>query len=112
MANSNNSELEYPTEATAGDQRLRSFEVQSEESLAQSLCSADLHLHISKVPYEIYLRRGKVHGHDLDDWFAAERIILFQLSQKKTQAGEEQFEMNSRISQSEQIERQTAFSSH
>jgi hypothetical protein len=23
--------------------------------------------------YEIYLRRGGAHGHDLDDWFRAER---------------------------------------
>jgi DUF2934 family protein len=112
MPNSNNDEVEYPTETTVGDQWLRSFEIHSEELLAQSLSSADLHPRISKVAYELYLRRGKGHGHDLDDWFAAERIVLFQLSQKKTPAGEEQFEMNSGISQLEQIERQTAFSSH
>ena len=112
MPNSNNNEVEYPTEATVGDQWLRGFERQPQELLAQSLTSADLHRCISKVAYELYLRRGRVHGHDLDDWFAAERIVLFQLSQKKTQAGEGQFELNSRIPQFEQIEGQTAFSSH
>lgn len=112
MPNSNNNEVEYPTEATVGDQWLRGFEIQSEELLAQSLSSADLHARISKVAYELYLRRGRVHGRHLDDWLAAERIVLFQLSQKKTQAEEEQFEMNSRIPQLEQIEGQPAFSSH
>lgn len=110
MPNSN--DVEYPTEATVGNQRLRGFEGQSQELLAQSLSSANLHRRISKVAYELYLRRGRVHGHDLDDWFAAQRIVLFQLSQKKTQAGKGQLEMNSRIPQFEQIEGQTAFSSH
>lgn len=92
-----NDEVEYPPEATIGDQWLRGFKRQSQKSLAQSLSSADLHRRISKLAYELYLGRGRAHGHDLDDWFAAERIILFQLSQKKTQAGEGQFQVNSRI---------------
>ena len=112
MPNSNNNEVEYPTEATVGDQWLRGLEVQSEELLAQSLSSADLHQCVSKVAYDLYLNRGGVHGHDLDDWLVAERIVLFQLSQKKTKAGEEPFETNSRIPQFEQIEGQTAFNGH
>lgn len=36
----------------------------------------NLHEEISKVAYELYLRRGCVHGHDLDDWLEAERIVL------------------------------------
>ncbi|MFN3478876.1 MAG: DUF2934 domain-containing protein [Thermodesulfovibrionales bacterium] len=31
---------------------------------------------IAKVAYELYLRRGCAHGHDLDDWLEAERIVL------------------------------------
>lgn len=31
---------------------------------------------IAKVAYELYLRRGCTHGHDLDDWLEAERIVL------------------------------------
>lgn len=36
----------------------------------------NLHDEIAKVAYELYLRRGCVHGHDLDDWLEAERIVL------------------------------------
>lgn len=36
----------------------------------------NLHEEISKVAYELYLKRGCVHGHDLDDWLEAERIVL------------------------------------
>lgn len=36
----------------------------------------NLHDEISKVAYDLYLRRGCVHGHDLDDWLEAERIVL------------------------------------
>jgi len=76
-------EAEYPAEATLGNQSLRDFEIPSRESLAQSLASADLHRRIAKVAYELYLTRGGSHGHDLDDWFVAERIVYFQLAQKK-----------------------------
>lgn len=31
---------------------------------------------IAKVAYELYLKRGCVHGRDLDDWLEAERIVL------------------------------------
>lgn len=36
----------------------------------------NLHEEIAKVAYELYLKRGCVHGHDLDDWLEAERIVL------------------------------------
>ncbi len=110
MPNSN--DVEYPTEATIGNQRLRGFERQPQELLAQAMSSAELHRRISKVAYELYLRRGRVHGHDLDDWLTAERIVLFQLGREKTQAGEEQFEMNSRFAQFEQTEEQVDLGSH
>ncbi len=110
MPNSN--DIEYPTEATVGNQCLRGFERQSQELVTQELSFADLHRRISKVAYELYLRRGKVHGHDLDDWLAAQRIVLFQLTREKTQAGEEPFEANSRIPQFDQIEEQMDLSSH
>jgi hypothetical protein len=79
----NSDEIEYPTEATVGNQGLRGFESESRELLAQSLDAADLHRRIAKVAYELYLGRGGAHGHDLDDWFVAERIVFFQLGQKK-----------------------------
>jgi len=30
---------------------------------------------ISRVAYELFERRGFVHGHDLEDWLEAERIV-------------------------------------
>lgn len=36
----------------------------------------NLHEEIAKIAYELYLKRGCVHGHDLDDWLEAERIVL------------------------------------
>ena len=31
---------------------------------------------IAMVAYEIYMQSGYVHGHDLDHWLEAERIVL------------------------------------
>jgi hypothetical protein len=33
--------------------------------------------------YQIYLRRGATHGHDLDDWLQAERQVLQELKKNK-----------------------------
>ena len=30
---------------------------------------------IARVAYELFERRGSVHGHDLEDWVEAERIV-------------------------------------
>jgi hypothetical protein len=35
----------------------------------------DLYKEISKVAYELYEKRGKAEGRDLDDWLEAERIL-------------------------------------
>lgn len=34
-----------------------------------------LHQIIEKKAYEIYEKRGKEHGKDIDDWLEAERIL-------------------------------------
>ncbi len=36
----------------------------------------NLHDEIAEIAYELYESRGRIHGFDLDDWLAAERIIL------------------------------------
>ncbi|MEW6246400.1 MAG: DUF2934 domain-containing protein [Nitrospirota bacterium] len=36
----------------------------------------DLYTRIAQRAYELYERRGREHGHDLDDWLAAERELL------------------------------------
>ena len=63
-------ENEYPAEATIGDQWRRG-------KIANSLSfsAAELHRRISQVASEHYVCREKVHGHDLDDWLAAERKV-------------------------------------
>ena len=60
-------ENEYPAEATIGDQWRR-----GKIASSRSFSAAELHRRISQVAYEHYLCRGKVDGHDLDDWLAAE----------------------------------------
>lgn len=30
---------------------------------------------VAQVAYELFQRRGGVHGHDLEDWVEAERIV-------------------------------------
>ena len=30
---------------------------------------------VARVAYQLFERRGRVHGHDLQDWLEAERII-------------------------------------
>jgi Protein of unknown function (DUF2934) len=49
---------------------------------------ADLHRRIAQVAYEFYLQRGKLYGHDLDDWLEAERIVLLAFKQRKKQTGD------------------------
>ena len=31
---------------------------------------------IEKMAYNLYVQRGMVEGHDLDDWFQAEKIVM------------------------------------
>ena len=31
---------------------------------------------VARVAYELFERRGRTHGHDLQDWLEAERIVL------------------------------------
>ena len=80
---------EYPPEATVGDQWQRG-EI---ENLAQaldlySISPAELHQRISQVAYQFYLRRGKVHGYDLDDWLMAEREVLNCFTDIRLELGE------------------------
>ena len=30
---------------------------------------------IAKVAYELFEQRGRMHGHDLEDWLEAERLV-------------------------------------
>ena len=36
----------------------------------------NLYEKISRIAYDFYEKRGKVHGYDLEDWLEAERIVM------------------------------------
>jgi hypothetical protein len=36
---------------------------------------SDLSAEIARVAYELFLSRGGEHGHDLEDWTEAERVV-------------------------------------
>jgi hypothetical protein len=80
---------EYPDEATIGDQRRRGKpEVCSPGRDASVLSPSGLDRLISCLAYEIYLDRGKLHGHDLADWLAAEETVLSRLTRRARYRGE------------------------
>lgn len=41
----------------------------------KSTNSADLTAKISKVAYELYEKRGRTSGHEMEDWLKAERLV-------------------------------------
>ena len=36
----------------------------------------DINDEIARVAYEIYEKRGRAYGHELEDWLEAERIVM------------------------------------
>jgi len=40
------------------------------------------HLQIANRAFEIYISRGREHGHDIGDWFEAERQLRTELRPK------------------------------
>jgi hypothetical protein len=84
----NTNEIEYPAEATVGDQWLRDASGQPQSDVTKPW-RADLRRRIAQVAYEFYLRRGKGHGHDLDDWLAAETAVLSRSMRSEKHRGEQ-----------------------
>jgi hypothetical protein len=41
---------------------------------------------VSKVAYDLFEKRGKVHGHDMADWLKSEMIVKKRYLDKKDQA--------------------------
>jgi Protein of unknown function (DUF2934) len=39
------------------------------------------YVRIAKKAYELFERRGGEHGHDVDDWLEAERLVVEELHQ-------------------------------
>lgn len=50
--------------------------IRSTRAAAPNKSSAVSHELIARQAYWLFLERGCVHGHDLDDWLAAERELL------------------------------------
>lgn len=81
-------EVDYPAEATVGDQRLRQVRAKIGSKLIRfPPPAAAARREIALIAYEFYLRRGKVHGHDLEDWLAAEAIVRSRLTRGERPAG-------------------------
>jgi DUF2934 family protein len=79
MANAN--EIDYPPEATLGDQRLRHAAREFRfEPPAASPSTVELRREIAGLAYELYLRHGRLPGHDLEDWLTAESIVYSRLA--------------------------------
>jgi hypothetical protein len=87
ILNSNGND--YPPEDTLGDQWLRGsgFDLKG-TSTASATHGAGWYERVSQLAYKLYLRRGQVPGHDLDDWFTAERILLLQLPHHGGEGGD------------------------
>ena len=43
---------------------------------------------VAKVAYELYEKRGRVHGQDMEDWFNAEMIVKKRYEKGTGQAAE------------------------
>ena len=47
----------------------------------------DFYDEVAKVAYELYEKRGRVHGQDMEDWFSAESIVKKRYEKGSQQAG-------------------------
>ncbi len=43
----------------------------------------DFYIEVAKVAYELYEKRGRIHGSDLEDWLRAEAIVMKRYEQEK-----------------------------
>jgi len=79
MVNAN--EIDYPPEATLGDQRLRRSAGKIRiEPPATSPSIVELRREIARLAYELYLRHGRLPGHDVEDWLTAEALVYSHLA--------------------------------
>jgi hypothetical protein len=43
---------------------------------------------VSKVAYGLFEKRGKVHGHDMEDWLQSEMIVKKRYTNRNDQAAQ------------------------
>jgi len=53
----------------------RSLGVQVKHQVQTRVARMNASEEVARVAYELFERRGCVHGHDLEDWLEAERIV-------------------------------------
>ncbi len=46
----------------------------------------DLNNEVARVAHELYERRGRDHGYDLQDWLEAEKIVLARVEKSAEKA--------------------------
>lgn len=56
-----------------------------------------LHERIAEKAYDLYQKRGQIHGHNLEDWLNAERMVLAEL---KARAEDEPAKSRGRVRRS------------
>ena len=44
-----------------------------------TISDEELYDQVARKAYELYAQRGEAHGHDLDDWLTAERLVQEEL---------------------------------
>jgi HSP20 family molecular chaperone IbpA len=67
--------------------RTESIRIQKQGSLGGEI--EDLNDRITKRAYEIFERRGRILGFDLDDWLMAEKELVWKPSVELTEKGDE-----------------------
>lgn len=79
----NSSKTKHSNRSTLGDEAVRAGEALRRGVISSApkltLNQEALHERIAKTAYELYLQRGQICGHDIDDWLEAERQVLAQL---------------------------------
>ena len=52
---------------------------------------------VAKIAYDLYVKRGKADGHDLDDWLQAEKITIAQEAKTRKSKSGTTFQRKGRI---------------
>src|SRR4030067_824326 len=87
MANTN--EFDYPPEAPLGDQRRRRAAGKIRfEPPAASPSTVELRREIARLAYELYLRHGRLPGHDVEDWLTAAALVYSRLARRGKPVGD------------------------
>ena len=68
---------------TTGQPRRRRGGTTRTPAASESADATNLADSVARRAFELFLERGGVHGHDLDDWLAAERQLRGTPARKK-----------------------------